>query len=323
MRLIIYGAGGVGCVVGGHLARAGHDVVLIGRSGHVKAINNHGLHLVTPSGTYILHIPAITEPEQINYEADDVVLLCMKGQDTDEAIRNLRAVTEDIPIICLQNGVRNEEIVTKYFPRVYGAMEWLYTVYLTDGEVCDSVDPSGWFIIGCYPEGTNELVEAVAAKLRTAGFFVKTTPDVMPYKWGKLVFNLANPISAIINAKIDANDYIASAIRQEAQEILIQAGIHWVPVEEVKREWPEIAKPPRGSLEIKSHGSTWQSLARRQGTVETEFINGEVVRLANKLGIKAPINETLMRVSQEMAANHELPGKYTHAQLSRLLGLNV
>ena len=53
MRLIIYGAGGVGCVVGGHLARTGHDVVLIGRPDHVKAINNHGLHLVTPSATHI------------------------------------------------------------------------------------------------------------------------------------------------------------------------------------------------------------------------------------------------------------------------------
>ena len=324
MRLIIYGAGGVGCVVGGHLARAGHDVVLIGRPGHVKAINDNGLRFVTPSGTHVLRISAVTEPNQIDYRADDVVLLCMKGQNTEEALHNLKAVNEDIPIMCFQNGVRNEEIATRYFPRVYGVIEWLYAVYLTDGEVLDAVDPPGWLIVGCYPKGTDELAESVAAKLRSAGFFAKTTPDIMPYKWGKLVFNLANAISAITNAKIaDANDDIARAVLEEAQEILPRAGIRWIPIEEVRREWPEINERLRGSIEVKSYGSTWQSLARRQGTVESEFTNGEVVRLANKLGIKAPINETLMHISQEMAANREPPGKYTPAQLCKLLGLNL
>jgi len=53
MRLIIYGAGGIGGVIGGHLARTGHDVVLIGRPGNARAINEHGLCLITPTGTHI------------------------------------------------------------------------------------------------------------------------------------------------------------------------------------------------------------------------------------------------------------------------------
>ena len=67
MRFIIYGAGGIGCVIGGHLARTGHDVVLIGRPGHMEQINDHGLRLVTPSGTHILRIPAVTSPHQIAF----------------------------------------------------------------------------------------------------------------------------------------------------------------------------------------------------------------------------------------------------------------
>ena len=321
MRFIIYGAGAIGGVVGGHLARIGQNVLLIGRPGHVRAINEHGLHLVTPTGTHILRIPAVTGPDQIDFRFEDVVFLCMKGQDTEGALRDLQVVTEDVPIFCFQNGVRNEEIATQYFPRVYGVMERVGANYLTDGEVAARRDPPGSFVIGCYPEGTDELIKVVATKLRTAGFLVKTTPDVMPYKWGKLMGNVTNAIDAITNGRRDDIDPIIRVAQQEFRNILTQAGIRWVSREELALEWPEITAPPRGKLDTEVRSSTWQSLARNQGTVETEFLNGEVIRLARQLGHQAPINETLLRVSQEMATNHEPPGKYTPTQLSALLGL--
>ncbi len=60
MRAIIYGAGGIGCVVGGHLSLTGTEVLLIGRPGHVSAIRESGLRFVTPTGTHTLHLPAVT-----------------------------------------------------------------------------------------------------------------------------------------------------------------------------------------------------------------------------------------------------------------------
>lgn len=322
MRFIIYGAGGIGCVVGGHLVRAGYDVLLVGRPGHVKAIKEHGLHLITPTGTHILQIPVVTGPDQIDYKADDVIFLCMKGQNTEEALRELRAVTEDVPIFCFQNGVRNEEIAAQYFSKVYGVMVRVSAVYLTDGEVIAHRDPPGWFVMSCYPQGTDKLVEDVATKLRAAGFLVKTTQDAMPYKWGKLMLNLANAIGAITSAEPDDTNSIIRAAQQEFRSILTQAGIRWVSGEEQAQEWPETVAPLHGSLNSERHSSTWQSLARNQGTVETEFLNGEVVRLAKQIGGQAPINETLLRISQEMAANREPPGKYTPVQLCKLLGIN-
>ena len=101
-----------------------------------------------------------------------------------------------------------------------------------------------------------------------------------------------------------------------------QAGIRWVSAEKLEQERSEITMPLRGRLDTEAQSSTWQSLARRQGSVETEFLNGEIVRLAKKLGGRAPINETLLRICQEMAANREPPGKYTPTQLCALLGLN-
>lgn len=315
MRFIIYGAGGVGCIIGGHLFRTKHDVVLIGRPGHMGAINKNGLRLVTPTGTYTLRIPAVAEPRQIRFTADDVVLLTMKGQNTEEALQVLKKVTETVPVFCFQNGVRNEEIAAKYFPRVYGAMVRVGAEYLKDGEVIARRDPPGWFVIGRYPQGVDDLAKTVAAELKVAGFITKTSEDVMPYKWGKLMSNLSNAIDAITGTQGERVGELAEAAQKELSESLAQAGIRWINQEDLMKEMPETMAPLRGSLKTTEGSSTWQSLTREQGSVETEFLNGEVVRLAKRLGRQAPVNEMLLRVSQELAAKHQKPGAYTPAQL--------
>ena len=89
----------------------------------------------------------------------------------------------------------------------------------------------------------------------------------------------------------------------------------------MSKEWSEINEPLKGSIPSEAQSSTWQSLAREQGTVETEFLNGEVVRLAASIGKKALINEKLLNITLEMAANREHPGKYTADELSKMLEL--
>lgn len=322
MRVVIYGAGAVGGTVAGHLARFGNEVVLVCRDGQAKAIQEQGLKLITPSGTYTLRVQTVTAPGQIVFGSDDVVYLCIKGQSTEETIRDLRVVAQDLPVFCFQNGVRNEEIATRYFSRAYGVRVFLPSVYLTDGEVIVRREPPGSIIMGRYPTGTDDLVDATAAKLRSAGFPTMITPNIMPYKWGKLLLNLVNAIDAITNSTEDETDVIGKAAQREARDILTQAGIRWISEEELALEWPESTIKPRRSLSVEAKSSTWQSLARQQGSVETEFLNGEIVRLAKKLGRNAPVNEGLLRISQEMAAKRERPGKYTAAQLSALLGLS-
>jgi len=322
MRYIIYGAGGIGSIMGGHLTRTGHDVILIGRTGHVSAINNKGLRLITPTGTYVLRIPAVTNLSQIDFAAGDVIFLCMKGQDTERALKDLKQVNKNMPVFCFQNGVRNEEEAIRYFPSIYGVMVRVGAVYLTDGEVIARRDPPGWYIIGRYPEGNDGLSEVVAEELRSAGYFVRTTTDVMPYKWGKLMANLANAVDAITNGDRDTTQPIYRAVFEEARDIVQQAGIRWISQEQVTKDWPEITAPLHGQLHTEALSSTWQSLERHQGSVETEFLNGEIVRVAKKLGLQAPINRKLVEISQEMAANHDPPGKYTPARLSEILELN-
>ena len=321
MRYIIYGAGGIGSVMGGYLARAGFSVVLIGRPGHVGAINTTGLRLVTPSGTHVLRIPAVTGPDGIDFTAGDVVCLCVKGQDTEGALRHLKSFVTDVPVFCFQNGVRNEEIAAGLFPRVYGVMVRVGASYLSPGEVTARRDPPGWYIIGRYPAGTDELVTSVAGDLSAAGYIVRTSDDVMPYKWGKLMANLGNAIDAITGSDWETIRPIYRAVFEEARAIVEKAGVRWIPQQEIAREWPEIAQPPRAEFTSVQRSSTWQSLTRRQGSVETDFLNGEIVRLARRVGMAAPLNEKLVEISRRMAAGREPPGKYPPDELGRMLGI--
>ncbi len=160
----------------------------------------------------------------------------------------------------------------------------------------------------------------MAELLRRAGFRVMTTDDIMPYKWGKLMSNLANAIGAITDGQ-DPAGRIAKAVRAEARALLEKAGIRWVSWQQLEQEWPQIKEPIRGEVARQGHSSTWQSLMRGQGSVETEFLNGEMVRLAHRLGMEAPLNAALQRIAEEMAAKGEKPGKYSTAELAAILGL--
>lgn len=323
MKTVIYGAGAIGGTIGGHLALAGHEVALIGRPRHVEAIRAHGLRLVMPSGTHDLRLPAFTSPQEAGLQPEDPILLCVKGQDTEGALRDLQAAAPDVPVFCVQNGVRNEEAAARRFARVYGVMVRVGGVHLQPGEVIARRDPPGTLVLGRYPNGTDATVEAVAGQLREAGFLVLVSPDVMAYKYGKLLANLANAVGAITNAGGRDADYrrIVEAAEQEARSLLAQAGIAWVSDEQLAQEVPGLDGPARGQVEVEAGNSTWQSLARGQGSVETEYLNGEIVRLAGELNAEAPVNAALTRIALEMAARQERPGKHTPAELRALLGV--
>jgi 2-dehydropantoate 2-reductase len=321
-RFIIYGAGGIGGVVGGHLLMAGYNVVLIGRPAHMQAVQQKGLTLIKPDQTHTLKLTAVTSPAEAKLTSNDVILLTMKGQNTAAAMHDLKSVIKDIPVFCLQNGVRNEEIAASFFPRVYSVRVNIGAVYMNDGEVVCRRDPPGWLIMSVYPQGIDELVEDVGAALRRAGFYVLVTPDAMPYKWGKLMTNLGNAVGAITNAGFKESHDITQAAQEEARRILSVTGISWLSEDQIKEEWSDFMAPPRAALNTPEQSSTWQSLGRQQGTVETEFLNGEIVRVARKAGLSAPINETITRLTAEMAARKEKPGKYSAAELRRILGLS-
>ena len=322
MRYFVYGPGGIGGALGGHLFRSGREVVLIGRGSHIEKIRRHGLELITPKESFRLKVPAVDGPGRVDWKEGDVVYLAMKSQDTEGALRDLVATgvaVEGLRIICFQNAIVNESMASRYFPHVYGAMINVPGIYLEEGVVYNpALKNTGFVELGVYPNGVDAYAEIFVKDLKRAGYAALINSDVMGTKAVKMLGNLANALVAITDGKGDAVPY-QEKLREEAVRCLDAAGL---PLEDPEAARARIKAHRFGNVEskqVQSRGSSWQSLIRKEGSIEADFLNGEIVRLGRIYRIPTPYNELLQRISGAMARNRELPGKYTTEQLMEMV----
>src|SRR5262249_35646023 len=169
MRFVMLGAGAIGGVVGGQLAKAGFDVLFVDPlREHAEAINRNGLHLRGVHGHHVLRVPAVTDVGAVSFGERDVVFCAVKSYQTDVAMCALRQATRlELPIFCAQNGVRNEEMATRYFAGVHGVMVMIGAKRLVAGEVVQT--SAGLLGIGSWPSGVSEIArEGAQAGAKTA-----------------------------------------------------------------------------------------------------------------------------------------------------------
>ncbi|MEX0786986.1 MAG: 2-dehydropantoate 2-reductase N-terminal domain-containing protein [Dehalococcoidia bacterium] len=311
MRYIIYGAGAVGGVIGARLFQNGHDVLLIARGAHLDAINRHGLTLRSPAGEESLAIPAAGHPSEIDFHDEDVVILAMKTQDTSEALGALRAAASDaIPVFCAQNGVANERMALRRFPLVYGVLVFLPAAHMEPGVVeAHMSNKTGVLDLGCYPQGTDGLAQTVADSLNASDFSVVPQERIMRWKYAKLLNNLNNSIQAACGREADTRE-AGSQVRAEAVACYEAAGIDYASAEEMAaRREGVLTFAPGGPRRL--GGSSWQSLARGQGSIETDYLNGEIALLGRLHGVPTPANAALQRIAARLAREGAQPGAMT------------
>ena len=296
-------------MVGGRLAQHGHDVLLIARGAHYEAIRDNGLRLESPDDTVTLRIPVVDTPANITWTSDDVLLLATKTQDTEVALDALAAAPRTLPILCAQNSVANERMAAERFVNVYGVFVWCPADYLTPGSVQVWCAPtSGILHIGRYPSGIDAVAESVAATFRTSTFYAEAKPDIMRWKYLKLLSNLGNAVDALCGTAARGSG-IAQRARREGVACLEAAGISPIADDEEDAARLERDVHPRtiGGVERRG-GSSWQSLERRLGTIETDYLNGEIVQLGRRHGVPTPVNALLQYLSQRVARERRPPG---------------
>ena len=327
MRIIIYGAGAIGSVLGGHLFRNRYPVVFVGNASHMDAIKSHGLKLVTAEETFHLPVPvAKSASELAPFTDDDIVMLCAKSQHTLRCLGQLKnaGAPDTLPIFCCQNSIWNEAIATRVFNKIYGVMLFVDAIFLSPGEVINPIfNRYGFIEIGCYPSGSDMLCKEVAQMLRRSGFAAIVNDSVMKSKGAKCLLNLSNALDAVTDGKGDL-DAFENELRREATQVWSSAGIEWEDLELFKKRCQEntgTLKRPAGyeHLSRQVFVSSWQSLARSTGNIEAEQINGDVVTLGRLLGIPTPYNELLWQTADRMASNGEKPGKYTADELAKMV----
>ncbi|MCH7809762.1 MAG: ketopantoate reductase family protein [Chloroflexi bacterium] len=321
MRYVIYGAGAIGGTIGARLAQNGREVALIARGPHLEAIRDDGLTLRTPDETLTQKITVAGHPDEIDWRADDVAVLAMKTQDTADALTALRGAAGDVPVVCAQNGVANERMAARLFSRVYGMVVWLPGTHLQPGEVIAHSSPiAGILHGGRYQQGTDHLIEAVAADLRASGFASQPNEKIMRLKYAKLLSNLLNIVQALSSGA--AGD-IVRAVREEANAVYAAAGIDFAGPEELQGHVKGITVKPVPAFEeghnaelIDSRlgGSTWQSLSRG-GSLETDYLNGEIALLGALHNVPTPYNRMLQAAAAEASREGREPGSYTPEEL--------
>jgi len=322
MRIGIFGAGAIGCYVGGRLAAFGEDVVLVGRR------PMRGLVTVDLDGTQKrADVNVGTDPSAL--ATCDVVLVCVKSAQSAEAGETLsKIVSPKAIVVSMQNGVRNADVLREHLPNVLGGIVGFNVVSKDDGTFRRAT--SGPLVVE-HQEGARAIVEAFAR----AGFEAIADPDIASMQWSKLVMNLNNAVSALSNAPtreiVLTPGYrkCVAAIVSEALGVMRAAGIRPkrigpLPVAvfpyALRLPTPLIQVVARAQLKIdpEARSSMWEDLARKRHT-EVDFLNGEIVRLAKSIGKTAPINARVVDLVHEVEARREGSPKMSPDDLWRAL----
>ena len=311
MRFVVFGAGAIGGVVGACLHQSGHDVALIARGEHGRAIRERGLTFERPGMPAVtLSIPVAPSPAELEFTGDEIVLLATKSQDTTGALTDLRGIAPiATPVVCVQNAVENERVALRLFTNVYGAVVMAPTGHLEPGIVqAYGTRGVGVIDIGRYPEGVDETCEQVAGALDASDFSSRPRPDIMRFKYAKLLANLGNAVDAICEPGDTASEVISLA-QKEGREALAAAGIEFVAdeVNDVQARWERLElRPIEGKPRAGS--STRQSLVRGTPTVETDYLNGEIGLIGRLNRVPTPVNDALCELSDRHVRERREPG---------------
>ena len=323
MRIVIAGAGALGSVLGGYLALAGEDVTLIGRPGHVEAIRRRGLQIDGVRGPHVVQaLRAVTDGTGV--DAADLVVVCVKSQDTPEALSGLRHLRGKIGMaISLQNGGRKDELLAEAFgsEAVVGAVTLVGASMPEPGRVLHTGNAGTW--IGEFTGTPSPRVAQAAAAFRKADLPIEIRPDIRTVTWCKLNQMVPAASLACLTRLCLHEIYLAPdlatlfvELSREVAQIAERRGIPLddfpgfavrtvctVPFEEAVLS--VIARGrilvERGMTQVRI--STLQDLERGKPT-EVEETIGHVIRLGRELAIAMPRVEMLYRIVRAIEGAH-------------------
>lgn len=287
MRILVVGAGAMGCLFAARLKRANHEVSLLEvLSDRVEEINRKGIRVEGLGGKFKTMVPAFSELPSIQ---PDLILICVKAYDTREAAKNIRKwLTSKPAILSLQNGLGNVEILLEVFggEKVLGGVTAEGATLLGSGRVRHA--GQGETIIQSGPFSDN-----IVSAFTDAGFRSRAEPEVRSFIWGKLIVNAGiNALTAITRLKngrlpeLEGTRSVMEEAVREAFSVSSAMGISLPfgdPVEKVK----QVCRDTAANI-----ASMLQDILKHRRT-EVAFINGAIAREGKRLGIPTPVNSTL------------------------------
>ncbi len=318
-RIVIAGAGAIGCFVGGLLAADGRDVALLARPRVEAELAEHGLRLTGYDGMDVASAPDIGTDVSLLAQAD-VVLVCVKSGATAEmATLIAQHAPASARIVSLQNGLGNAQVLRAALPRhdVRAGVVGFNIVAQGKGRFHRSV--SGDIYVEA---GKGELGALLAAK----GLAVTETAEIEAVQRGKLVVNLTNALNALsghtLREMLLTRSWrrVMAAQMREALGVFAAAGLSVkVPAPVPSALVPHILRLPDWAFErVAKQMLTVDAQARTSMAVdlaagkktEVDALQGEVIRLGTAAGVQTPIAaqvKALVRQAEAGAPLTRLP----------------
>jgi len=287
MKIYVLGAGSIGSLLGALLARAGNDVLLIGREEQVKAINERGLRVVGLEEFEVHPRASVHAPD----EPPELLILATKSYSTKSALECARrCIGPETWVLSVQNGLGNEELALKYTPNVIGGITTNGAMLVEWGKV--RWTGKGLTVIGKYPTGEDPFVKKVSGVFNRAGIETRVTDNAIGWKWAKVIVNsVINGLGTVLEVKngalvdIPELEGISVEIAREGCIVAQQLGIEF-EVHPLELLWDTIERTRD------NYNSTLQDIMRGRKT-EVDYIHGKIVEHAASVGLEAPRNELL------------------------------
>lgn len=290
MKIGIFGTGALGGFYGGVLVKGGADVVFIARGEILKAIKKRGLTIKSfKHGQFTVNVKARENPEEAGKV--DVVLLCVKSYDTERvAPLLLPMLKEDSVVISVQNGVENEEILSKVVgkDRVFGATAFIGAYVESPGIVVHQA--AGLLEIGELSGEVTERVEKIVNFFKSKGIEARVSKDINYALWKKLLWNVSfNPYSVMTRATVSQMLKVSETkevLRNLMEEATLVAKAYGV---ELKTKTIDDYLNP--SEDLMDYKTSMLIDFERGKPLEIEGITGALIRKARDKGIGIPYNK--------------------------------
>ena len=240
----------------------------------------------------------------------------MKSQDTEAAARDLAAAAGQVPVVAAQNGVANERTLARWFDHVHGMCVMMPTEHLEPGVViAHSVPTTGILDLGRHPAGTDEVDDELAVALRASRFECVPRPDIMRWKYRKLLNNVGNAVQALCGLeRRRRRSGLSTCSCTRPKRRSRQPGSTRSRRRRTTYAAATISSCVRWATDRVPAARPGRASARGAG-VETDFLNGEIALLGRLHGVPTPANARIQTLMTQAAESQSPPGSMTGADL--------
>lgn len=292
MKIGIVGTGAVGGYYGGHLTRAGNDVVFFARGETLSVLMEKGLTIESEVDSF--HVNSTFTDDYQAFSTVDLLLFCVKSTATKEVAEKLHPILKkDCLILTLQNGVDNEEILASLYGknRILSAAAYIQAIVKVPGFVKQIGVPPR-LVIGALDESLADKVEKIASLFNAANTETLTSSHILEMKWKKLLWNITfNPLTALVESNVgvifdDAGLYsTAKTICKEALVVARKSGFA------IDENFDEVIFA-QGQY-ARNHKTSMLQDKQNGKVMELESICGYVVKKAKQMKVEIPVLETI------------------------------